>query len=83
MFVDKKLSESLINNENDNDMSAQTLDEGDNNMTNLIKIPKIDPEADKMQPIEIYLDSCKLFAWQNLKYDVVKIDPLTFTSKHL
>ena len=48
-------------------------------MTNLIKIPKSEQEADKLQPIEIYLDSCELFAWQNLKYDVVLIDPITFT----
>ena len=51
---------------------------------NLIKIPKIEEsETDKLQPNDIYLESCKVFAWQNLKYDVLNIEPITFTSNHI
>ena len=29
------------------------------------------------------MESCKVFAWQNLKYDVLNIEPITFTQNHI
>lgn len=81
MFIEKDTSAQMI----DNDQSMSVLDaDQQSQFNNLIKIPKIeDSDTDKMQPNDIYLESCKVFAWQNLKYDVLNIEPITFTQNHI